>query len=117
VKHITEMIAAAGGAQARVQITRGYDVVVNTRRSPSGRSRPSQRVGGEQNVGVMDKVCGAEDFSFYQKVVPGFFFRLGCIPADMDLRTRSPTTARASTWTRAASSSALRRSAPSPSTG
>ena len=90
VKHITEMIAAAGGAQAKVQITRGYDVVVNHPGLTDWSVPTLQRVGGEQNVGVMDKVCGSEDFSFYQKVVPGFFFRLGCIPVDMDLRQAVP---------------------------
>jgi amidohydrolase len=90
VKHITEMIAAAGGAEAKVQITRGYDVVVNDPALTEWSIPTLARMGGDQNVGVMDKVCGAEDFSFYQKVVPGFFFRLGCIPADMDLRYAVP---------------------------
>ena len=90
VKHITEMIAAAGGAQAKVQITRGYDVVVNDPALTEWSIPSLARVGGDTNVAVMDKVCGAEDFSFYQKVVPGFFFRLGCIPVDMDLRYAVP---------------------------
>ena len=90
VKRITEMIAAAGGAQAKVQIARGYDVVVNDP-ALTGWSVPTlERVAGSENVGVMDKVCGAEDFSFYQKVVPGFFFRLGCIPPELDLRKAVP---------------------------
>jgi len=90
VKRITEMIAAAGGAQAKVQISRGYDVVVNDP-ALTGWSIPTlARVAGDSNVGVMDKVCGSEDFSFYQKVVPGFFSRVGCIPRDMDLRRAVP---------------------------
>jgi len=90
VKRITEMIAAAGGAQAKVQITRGYDVVVNDPALTEWSIPTLQRVGGDANVGVMDKVCGAEDFSFYQKVVPGFFFRLGCIPPELDLKRAVP---------------------------
>jgi amidohydrolase len=90
VKRIAEMIAAAGGAQAKVQITRGYDVVVNDPALTQWAVPTLERVGGEANVGVMDKVCGAEDFSFYQKVVPGFFFRLGCIPPERDLRKAVP---------------------------
>jgi amidohydrolase len=90
VKRITEMIAAAGGAQAKVQITRGYDVVVNDPALTEWSVPTLARVGGDGNVGVMDKVCGAEDFSFYQKVVPGFFFRLGCIPPELDLRKAVP---------------------------
>jgi amidohydrolase len=84
VKRITEMIAASGGAKARVQIKRGYDVVVNDPALTAFAIPSMQRIAGGDNVRVVDKVCGAEDFSFYQKVVPGFFFRVGCTPRDKD---------------------------------
>ena len=90
VKRISEMIAAAGGAKARVTIDRGYDVVVNDPALTAWAVPTLARIGGEDNVAVMDKVCGAEDFSFYQKVVPGFFFRLGCIPPSQDLKYAVP---------------------------
>jgi amidohydrolase len=90
VKRITEMIAAAGGAKARVDIKRGYDVVVNDPALTAWSLATLRRVAGEANVRVVDKVCGAEDFSFYQKVVPGFFLRLGCTPPDRDLRKVAP---------------------------
>ena len=90
VKRITEMIAAAGGAKADVRIRRGYDVVVNDPALTDWSVPVLRRVAGEANVGVVDKVCGAEDFSFYQKVVPGFFFRVGCTPPDRDPRTAAP---------------------------
>jgi amidohydrolase len=87
VKRITEMIAAAGGAKAQVQIKRGYDVVVNDPALTAMAVPTLERIAGESNVGVVDKICGSEDFSFYQKVAPGFFFRLGCTPASGDART------------------------------
>jgi amidohydrolase len=90
VTRITGMIAAAGGAKARVQIKRGYDVVVNDAALTSTSIPTLERVAGADNVGIVDKVCGAEDFSFFQKVVPGFFFRVGCTPPDRDLRTAAP---------------------------
>src|SRR5258706_9485088 len=90
VKRISEMIAAAGGAKARVMIERGYDVVVNDPALTAWAVPTLARMAGEDNVAVMDKVCGAEDFSFYQKVVPGFFFRLGCIPPSQDLKYAVP---------------------------
>jgi amidohydrolase len=90
VKRITEMIAAAGGAKAQVQIKRGYDVVVNDPALTAMAVPTLARIAGESNVGVVDKVCGAEDFSFYQKVVPGFFLRVGCTPPDRDARTAAP---------------------------
>jgi amidohydrolase len=90
VKRITEMIAASGGAKAAVTIRRGYDVVVNDPALTAWSVPMLERAAGATNVGVIDKVCGAEDFSFYQKVVPGFFFRVGCTPRDRDLRSAAP---------------------------
>src|SRR4051812_5597688 len=90
VKRITEMIAAAGGAQARVQIKRGYDVVVNDPQLMAFAIPTLERVAGAANVGIVDKVCGAEDFSFFQKAVPGVFLRVGCTPPGKDLRTAAP---------------------------
>ena len=90
VQRITEMIAAAGGARADVRIRRGYDIVVNDPALTDWSVPVLKRVAGDANVGIVDKVCGAEDFSFYQKVVPGFFFRVGCTPPDRDLRTAAP---------------------------
>ena len=90
VKRITEMIAASGGAKARVQIKRGYDVVVNDPALMAFAVPVMGRVAGEANVGVVDKVCGAEDFSFFQKAVPGVFIRVGCTPPDRDIRASAP---------------------------
>jgi amidohydrolase len=90
VKRITEMIAAAGGAKAAVTIKRGYDVVVNDPALTAWAVPVLERVAGAANVGIVDKVCGAEDFSFYQKVVPGFFLRVGCTPRDRELASAAP---------------------------
>jgi amidohydrolase len=90
VKHITEMIAAAGGAKATVDIQRGYDVTVNHPALTEWAIPTLQRVAGEANVGVVDKVCGAEDFSFFQKAVPGLFYRLGCTPPAKAIRDSAP---------------------------
>jgi metal-dependent amidase/aminoacylase/carboxypeptidase family protein len=49
-----------------------------------------ERVAGRENVGVVDKVCGAEDFAFYQKVVPGMFIRVGCTPRGKDPLRSAP---------------------------
>ena len=90
VKHITEMIAAAGGAKARVEIKRGYDVTVNHPGLTQWAIPTIARIAGEENVGVIDKVCGAEDFSFFQKQVPGLFWRLGCTPPKTAIRDSAP---------------------------
>jgi amidohydrolase len=90
VKRITEMIAAAGGAKAQVQIQRGYDVTVNDPALTALSIPTLERVAGEGNVGVVDKVCGSEDFSFYQKAVPGLFLRLGCTPPAREIAKSAP---------------------------
>jgi len=90
VKRIAEMIAAAGGAQAKVAIKRGYDVTVNDPALTEWAIPTLARMAGEANVGVVDKVCGAEDFSFYQKVVPGLFYRVGCTPPGKPIVESAP---------------------------
>ena len=90
VKRITEMIAESGGAKARVQIKRGYDVVVNDPALTAYAVPVLERVAGADNVGVVDKVCGAEDFSFFQKEVPGMFIRVGCTPPGREIRSVAP---------------------------
>ena len=90
VKRISGMIAAAGGAKANVRIDRGYDIVVNDPALTAWSIPTLERVAGAANVGVVNKVCAAEDFSFFQKAVPGFFYRVGCTPPDRELRASAP---------------------------
>jgi amidohydrolase len=90
VKRISEMIAASGGAKATVHIHRWYDVTVNDPRLTEWSAPSLARIAGEANVGVIDKICGAEDFSFYQKQVPGFFYFMGCTPRTRDAATAAP---------------------------
>ena len=90
VKRITEMIAASGGAKAHVHIDLGYPVTVNHAALTEWSAPTLSRIAGEANVGVIDKVCGAEDFSYYQQAVPGFFYFMGCTPPEKDALTAAP---------------------------
>jgi amidohydrolase len=90
VQRIAEMIALSGGAKATVHIHRWYDVTVNDPALTEWSVPTLGRMAGEANVGVIDKVCGAEDFSFFQKKVPGFFYFMGCTPAERDAGTAAP---------------------------
>ena len=90
VTRISEMIAQAGGASAKVHIHRWYDVTVNHPGLTEWSVPSLARVAGEANVRVVDKVCGAEDFSFFQKEVPGFFYFIGCTPPERDPATAAP---------------------------
>jgi amidohydrolase len=90
VTRIAEMIAAAGGATAKVHIHRWYDVTVNHPALTEWSVPTLGRIAGDANVTVVDKQCGAEDFSFYQKEVPGFFYFIGCTPTDRDAAMAAP---------------------------
>jgi amidohydrolase len=90
VKRISELIAEAGGAKANVHIHRWYDVTVNHPGLTEWSIPTLARIAGEENVSVIDKVCGSEDFSFYQKEVPGFFYFMGCTPPERDAGTAAP---------------------------
>jgi amidohydrolase len=90
VKRITEMIAASGGAKAQVFIDRGYDVTINHPGLTAWSVPVLERTAGAGNVGIVDKICGSEDFSCFQQQVPGFFYFLGCTPPDKDAATAAP---------------------------
>jgi amidohydrolase len=80
VTRTAENIAAAAGATANVEITRGYPITYNDPKLTE-RSLPTlRRV--SPNVRLVNAVLGAEDFSFFQQNVPGLFFWLGTRPAN-----------------------------------
>jgi amidohydrolase len=85
VRQVAENIAESGGAKAIVEIEKPYAVTVNDP-ALTERMLPSlKRVVGEKNVHLRPKTTGAEDFSFYAQIVPGFFFFLGGSPKGTDL--------------------------------
>ncbi|MFM2394865.1 MAG: hypothetical protein RLZZ546_2848 [Bacteroidota bacterium] len=70
-------IAESSGAEAEVEIIRGYPVTFNDPALTGKMIETLEKVAGESNVRVTVASTGAEDFSFYAKEVPGFFFFLG----------------------------------------
>lgn len=86
VEKIATMIAEAGGAKAHVHFSRGYPVTSNDEQLTEWSVPVLKRVAGVGAVGVCPKTCGAEDFAFYQKSVPGFFFFIGCTSKDKDCK-------------------------------
>src|SRR5882762_8937588 len=81
IKRTAEDIAKSGGATATVVITPGYPVTYNDPPLTERMVPTLRRVAGG-NVEVINAVLGAEDFSFFQKAVPGLFFFLGTRPKD-----------------------------------
>ncbi|MDZ7386798.1 MAG: amidohydrolase, partial [candidate division KSB1 bacterium] len=84
ISRMASSIAEAAGAQAEVQIIRGYPVLVNDpelmRRMLPVLDRIS--VGGKATQ-VPPKTT-AEDFAYFAQEIPGLFINLGVAPRDAD---------------------------------
>ena len=85
IKTTAEKIAEASGAVAKVEIIEMYPATIN-HAALSQKMVPSLiKVAGLEHVKEISPVTMAEDFSFFQEKVPGFFFFLGAYPADQPL--------------------------------
>jgi amidohydrolase len=81
ITRTAQKIAEAAGATADVRIDRGNPVTANHPELTARMLPTLQRVGG---AGVIElpKVTVAEDFTYFQRAVPGLFFFLGVTPPD-----------------------------------
>ena len=88
IKLTAEKIAESAGAIAEVDIIIMYPATVNDVALTDKMVPSLIRAAGKENVVITQPVTMAEDFSFYQRKVPGFFFFLGAYPAEMNLKTQ-----------------------------
>src|SRR6056297_2801356 len=89
IRRTVDHIAKSFGATAEVDIQRGYPVTFNDPELTE-RMRPTlERVGGVNTMRV-DAITGAEDFSFFQKEIPGLYFFVGGMPADQNPSEAAP---------------------------
>ncbi|MEJ2584485.1 MAG: amidohydrolase [Robiginitalea sp.] len=70
-------IAKAYGGEASIEIKAATDITFNNPELVSEMIPTLNRVAGEANVQTQKAITGAEDFSYFQREVPGFFFFLG----------------------------------------
>ncbi len=80
-------IAESAGAKAEVTIRTGTPVTYNDPALTEKMAPSLQKAAGVQNTVVINAITGAEDFAFYQKKIPGFFFFVGAMPPDQDPNT------------------------------
>ena len=85
IRHTVEHIAASAGATAEVQINPGYPVTVNDPDLTMNMVPSLERI--SDSVTQVDRITGAEDFSYFAKEVPGLFIFLDVAPPDADLST------------------------------
>ena len=77
ITRTAEQIAESAGAKAEVSIT-SYSPVTYNDPALTEKMLPSLRwAAGDDKVAERTRIMGAEDFSFYQQRIPGFFFILG----------------------------------------
>jgi amidohydrolase len=88
IRLTAEKIAESAGARASVDVQIMYPATINDPALTEKMVPSLIRAAGQENVVVTQPVTMAEDFSFYQRRVPGFFFFLGAYPADMSLTVK-----------------------------
>ena len=77
MKEMVSTIARAYGGEATCEIKDATDITFNDPDLVAQMLPTLQRVAGKENVVNGKAVTGAEDFSYFQREVPGFYFFLG----------------------------------------
>lgn len=77
MQEMVPAIAKAFGGDATIEIRDATEITYNDPALVEQMLPTIKRVAGDTNVQTQNAVTGAEDFSYYQKEIPGFFFFLG----------------------------------------
>ncbi|MHC4534162.1 MAG: amidohydrolase [Planctomycetota bacterium] len=83
-------IAESAGAIADVRIEKGYPITYNDPQLTEMMLPSLRQVAGPENVKLVKAITGAEDFSFFQKKIPGMYFFLGAMPKDIKKEDAAP---------------------------
>jgi amidohydrolase len=90
IRHIATTVAESMGATAEVYINEGVPVTYNDPALTEAMLPTLRKVYGAERVRYALPITGAEDFSFFQEQVPGFYFFIGGRPADMPVADAIP---------------------------
>ena len=90
IKQTVEMIAKSAGASAEVAITPGTPVTYNDPALMERMIPTLRRIAGDSGVKMAPAATTSEDFSFYQKEIPGIFIMLGVTPKGADPAKAEP---------------------------
>lgn len=77
MKEMVPAIAKAYRAEATIDIAKGYPITYNNPELTKQMLPSLQAAAGKDRVVEIKAITGAEDFSFFQKEVPGLYFFLG----------------------------------------
>ena len=89
---LTESIAKAYGGEAKIEFFNTSAITYNDPDLVIKMLPSLTKVVGETNVTLSKAITGAEDFSYFQEVVPGFYFFLGGQPTDKSNKDTLPLT-------------------------
>ena len=90
VTNLAEFVSRGSRAGCKVCIDKNYPVTINDPVLTEAMVPTMKRVAGEQGLLLVPKVTGSEDFSFFQRVVPGLFVFLGVTPVGTDPKKAAP---------------------------
>ena len=90
VTTLAEAISRGARAGCTVCIRKNYPVTVNDPALTQQMLPTLERTAGPGRALAMPKVMGSEDFSFFQRVVPGLFVFVGNAPAGADPKATAP---------------------------
>ncbi len=90
IKEIATKIAESAGATAEVKIEVLYPVTYNDPALTQEMLPSLEAIAGKSAVELTPAHTGAEDFSFFQQKVPGFFFFLGGMPKGKSPKDAAP---------------------------
>jgi amidohydrolase len=80
MREIFEGHTKAAHATYELTFDTGHPMTVNDAELTARLVPTLQRVLGKDQVRQGEPITGAEDFSYFSQVVPGFYFRLGVVP-------------------------------------
>ncbi|GAB3928861.1 amidohydrolase [Larkinella terrae] len=90
INEVATNISESAGARADVKIDVMYPVTYNDPALTDQMVPTLEAVAGKDHVQIRPLDTGAEDFSFFQQKVPGFFFFLGGMPKGTKLEDAAP---------------------------
>ncbi|MFC4721645.1 amidohydrolase [Geojedonia litorea] len=74
---MTETLAKAYGGEASISFQNNTSITYNDAQLVEQMIPTLKSVAGDENVKIMKATTGGEDFSYFQEIVPGFYFFLG----------------------------------------
>ena len=90
LEEIVYNTAKANNAKAKITYQTSYPITYNDPGLYENMLPSLKRINGPENVHFMNAITGAEDFSFFQKEVPGLYFFIGGAQKGTDPKKAAP---------------------------